>query len=241
MPTKTYHFRVFCSPGGGGGNCHTVIFNPAPSPTALKGKWVVVEHDRVRHFDNGSIVRRCGSGSLALALALYQHLGRPFERRLATDSGPLTVGYDHHGPYYIDTPLPLRPSRHPGLWTKIIRARLRCSYDCGKADEYCLVHLAPGADLHKVQIRSRLLTGLSRRALILIAGEAPNPQMRYFAPQYGAAEDSATGSAAVQLAHYFWHIQRQQRLTIEQKSPQGGYIQTQAAGGRRIKIRGLWR
>lgn len=195
----------------------------------------------MRHFDTGSVVRRCGSGSLALALALRQHLGGRFERHLQTDSGPLTLGYDRLGPYYIDTPLPLRPARHPGLWAQIVTAPILRCYSCGAADEYGLIHLARGTDLGKVQIRARLLTGLSKRALILAAGDPPNPQMRYFAPQYGTAEDAATGSAAVQLAHYFWSIRRQRRLVIEQRSPQGGYIQTQALDFRRFKVRGHWR
>jgi predicted PhzF superfamily epimerase YddE/YHI9 len=50
-------------------------------------------------------------------------------------------------------------------------------------------------------------------------------QLRYFAPQYGVPEDTATGSALRVLAEYW--SPRFTRLTAEQCSPAGGLLLAQ--------------
>jgi predicted PhzF superfamily epimerase YddE/YHI9 len=51
---------------------------------------------------------------------------------------------------------------------------------------------------------------------------------RYFAPQYGVAEDSATGSAMRVLADYCWQYYAMQEVTARQCSPRGGLLLAKA-------------
>jgi predicted PhzF superfamily epimerase YddE/YHI9 len=57
-------------------------------------------------------------------------------------------------------------------------------------------------------------------------GEYPI-HLRYFAPQYGVDEDSATGSALRVLADYCWQVYGMAEFTARQCSPGGGVLRAQ--------------
>ncbi|MBU2887327.1 PhzF family phenazine biosynthesis protein [Gilvimarinus agarilyticus] len=256
MPTKQQEYRAFCTSNGSGGNCHNVVFTTEDTPPHLdpNGKWVVATQARhnknnytdanadtnivVSHFDRNHKVKRCGSGSIALARALQQKLGHNFACNIETDSGPLMIGCDTTGPYYIDQPLSISPAKHPKFWSWVVPAPIIDSRYCGGPQEYCLIQLTHNTNLRTIQPFARRLTALSGRALILVVGNTQHPKMRYFAPQYGVGEDTATGSAAVQVANFYWQKYRFKQLYIEQQSPQGGLIHTQRLNSHRIKVRG---
>jgi predicted PhzF superfamily epimerase YddE/YHI9 len=71
----------------------------------------------------------------------------------------------------------------------------------------------------------------TRRALIVtcavskdLALQGENIHLRYFAPQYGIAEDAATGSAMRVLAGYWQQRGLGDELQALQRSPEGGLL-----------------
>ncbi|MDO3386294.1 PhzF family phenazine biosynthesis protein [Gilvimarinus sp. SDUM040013] len=246
MFTDSIELQVFGSELNLGGNRHRVAFsqNALPRNWDKPGKWVLARQEasqlQVRHFDNGQLVRRCGSGSLALAAALYLASAHYYERRVLSDSGSILIGFDRQGPYYKERPLHQRPTKQHLLWSHLCSEPLQACTFIGSQREYCLAHLETYSDINAVRLRARALTLLSQRALILLAGSPPSLQMRYFAPQYGITEDSATGSAAVQVARYFWQHLGSRRLSILQGTRDSSIIYTEINPNRLITIRGHW-
>lgn len=78
------------------------------------------------------------------------------------------------------------------------------------------------------------LSGYTHRALICTAAQPDAGtdaiELRYFAPQYGVEEDSATGSAMRVLAHYW--SPRFDSLSARQCSPAGGQLFAHFRGSR---------
>lgn len=111
---------------------------------------------------------------------------------------------------------------------------LRCSQPAPD-DSYLVVEMQPDTDLSTVTRPDSAIANHTRRALIVTQRVSrakalcdEDIQLRYFAPQYGVAEDSATGSAMRVLAHYWQPLGTQ--LTALQRSCNGGYLYSQLDG-----------
>ncbi|MDQ2078224.1 PhzF family phenazine biosynthesis protein [Marinimicrobium sp. ABcell2] len=242
MPERLFDVQSLYGPGAQG-NRHTLVYTKnaaaledlspelrdAPNLIRLSGS---PEHLRGHFSHRGQPVLRCGSGNMAIAEAARQMFGVPEQGgwNLQTDAGTVWLGYDVQGPYYRDKPLRQHTVPKPQLWRHLLDGTFDTGSYAGGHGDYAL--LALSQPLKKVQPALRRLCQYSRRALILVYRQGPGlAQLRYFAPQYGTAEDAATGSASVQAAHFLWNLYRESRFTFLQASPQGGYIQTETRGG----------
>ena len=115
----------------------------------------------------------------------------------------------------------------------------------GDEDGYLIAEFPPDTALERITPPGDRLSAITGRALIVTcpaeihgdatAADAPALiRYRYFAPQHGSAEDTATGSAMRILAKY-WHDKGLgARLTAHQCSPRGGLLQA------RIDAQGTW-
>ena len=96
----------------------------------------------------------------------------------------------------------------------------------GSAQGYLVLQWPDDFDLKQLRRPTSILSKQTERALICTAahpgmGEG-EIQLRYFAPQYGVEEDSATGSAMRVLADYWYP--RFSQLTAYQCSAGGGLL-----------------
>lgn len=115
------------------------------------------------------------------------------------------------------------------------RASLHCAL-AGGDQGYLVVDLGRDADLAALKTPDETLARHTGRALVVtcavslehaLCGE--DIQFRYFAPQYGEPEDSATGSAMRVLASY-WQ-DHSDSLVALQRSATGGYLRSRIADG----------
>lgn len=193
---------------------------------------------RAQFWDRGQAVKRCGSGNIAISAFARQYMldSDRFSLQLQTPAGSVSLGHDRFGPFYDARPEPQRPIVHKALWRNLLGSDFLAGAFSGGASDYALLELdrAP-ADL---RLRTERLLRFSRRALVAFCPLGPgNVQMRYFAPQYGNDEDSATGSAAVQVAEYLWRRYHWRSCWIIQQSAAGGLIQTEKLS-RQLRVRG---
>lgn len=74
----------------------------------------------------------------------------------------------------------------------------------------------------------------SRGVIVTAASDRPDADFisRFFAPQFGVAEDPVTGSAHCALAPYWAGRLGRDRLTGYQASPRGGFVRVEHAGDR---------
>jgi len=169
-----------------------------------------------RFFLRGREVKRCGSGSLAVAGVLWGREGLHVDQKkiqVNTPAGRVYIGRALAKTFYYETPvLPyfhVLPAQYRA-WQLLINSPVRWVTLVGGSADYCIVELPDQAALTRCVVNAQALTRYSARALIVTAKSSVRNidyVVRYFSPQYGQYEDQATGSANAMLAN-FW----QQRL-----------------------------
>ncbi|WP_404401003.1 PhzF family phenazine biosynthesis protein [Idiomarina seosinensis] len=242
---------VFYGPGAAG-NRHRIVFRRETGRCGLPVKYQKTANIillsggikaplQAQFYNEGRPVKRCGSGNLAIIAYVSERL-RPIssEQCLITKAGEVSLGFDQRSAYYRDTPLTQRPLTRVKFWQQVVRQRIINGSYCGGRNDYVL--LETGQPLAHLHINTKLLCQFSRRALIVIYRPCSGAlQLRYFAPQYGPAEDAATGSACVQAAGYLRrHYPRQflrQLFEVNQCSPAGGCLYLKSIG-RQVLVRG---
>jgi predicted PhzF superfamily epimerase YddE/YHI9 len=106
--------------------------------------------------------------------------------------------------------------------------RLQRCYVAGAADGYLIAELTGDSDLTTLSPPGADLAAESDRALLVVTAvdrlrlAAETLHFRYFAPQYGTSEDTATGSAMRLLGEL--SSDRPAVLQAIQRSPQGGLL-----------------
>lgn len=96
----------------------------------------------------------------------------------------------------------------------------------GDKHGYLILQWPDASDLSQIDIAINRIAGVSQRAVICTAAQLDEDtdtvQLRYFAPQYGVPEDTATGSAMRILAAYW--AQRFESIRAIQRSARGGVL-----------------
>lgn len=178
----------------------------------------------------GAPIRFCGHGALAAArVALDETEPQavvPGPVSFSSDSQQWQGWFDVAGGGDCVTLSFARPAvsmcavpRAAALWLGV---PLVAAATSGGPDDYLILEASAPESVATAAPDTAAICAATRRALILTARDATGPVFRYFAPQYGDAEDTATGSAAVQLGSYW-----QQRAGLDvadyaQLSPGGG-------------------
>ncbi|RUO69562.1 PhzF family phenazine biosynthesis protein [Idiomarina ramblicola] len=220
------------------GNQHHIAYRPAPAWSETPSQYQTVPNlilmsgrsgaFQAQFLNYGRPVRRCGSGNLAVAAYINEKLKtKPINECLLTPAGEIQLGFDHESAYYFDRPLTQRPLRSLRFWRRLISRPVINGCYCGGRNDYVLLELAQ--PLTQLRLNSGALCQFSQRALIVIYRlRSGTVQLRYFAPQYGEAEDAATGSASVQAAAYlrtqYPKRYAHQSIEIKQCSPAGGCL-----------------
>lgn len=100
----------------------------------------------------------------------------------------------------------------------------------GGDDGYLVLEWPAGFDLRSLPVPDYGLRRRTGRSLIATSMDRANPaidvQLRYFAPQHGVPEDTATGSAMRVLATYWRNRELADGLRAFQCSPQGGELRS---------------
>jgi predicted PhzF superfamily epimerase YddE/YHI9 len=140
--------------------------------------------------------------------------------------------------YWVGFPVPRIERIEPPVWLgPLLGDQPHSSATVGDERGYLLAELAPGSDLTALQAPGELLSRESNRALLVFSRQAPGDgapdySLRYFAPQYGSPEDTATGSAMRLLAAHAWENADRRSLTAWQLSPERGLLYSRVEGER---------
>ena len=132
--------------------------------------------------------------------------------------------------------LATEPLDVPGWAEDTLGLRPQRAAVAGPEDGYLILEAAADTNLYAARPPGDALATHTRRALILTCSTATSPNgedihYRYFAPQYGSAEDIATGSAMRVLAPY-WNARGEgPELSALQCSAEGGWLYSRFEGG----------
>lgn len=240
-----FRVRVFFGEGAEGNAAHCMIVHRRPGRSMaarlssqltdpLCFCWWRRGALQVRCFNGGKLVRFCGHGILACA-----YLWRRMQRN-HVDQSPHT--YVHRLKYgcrnceyferndaaWVRSPrvpsvvVPLPPDI-----ARYVQPTPTAMAHAGGSKGYRLFEWPAGTDIAMVAIDPQWLS-TGGRATIFTARENIKSQtdftLRYFAPQYGVDEDSATGSANAVLADYWQQQGFSGPFRGRQRSQAGGVI-----------------
>lgn len=179
---------------------------------------------RIKFFAHGHPVLRCGSGTLAAAWVLSERYGQQEHQplQLRTSQETVQVFKDTEGFGYESTPLGQQPLDDVAFWQRVVGAPLQGGALCGGASDYVIVEGASQNAVRSAMPDFTALTNATKRALILTARERNHYVLRYFAPQYGQPEGGATGSANIQLLHFWYRQGCRDPMAARQCSTSGG-------------------
>lgn len=224
------------------GNPATVaVFNAEPDAGAVAAVlaaaadttcclcWPQAHAVEVRCFGAGRPIRLCGHGLLAAAHVWLQRYGQcPPLRSGAGSRREYHIGSDRHG-LWLRLPRPrCRAAALPANlqhWFSAAAVPLRSAIAGGNSG-YRILEWAAGTDLALLQPQLDVITRSSTRAVIATQADGGSWSftLRYFAPQFGNPEDSATGSATAVLADYWAARSGARAFRALQCSPAGGVI-----------------
>jgi predicted PhzF superfamily epimerase YddE/YHI9 len=127
----------------------------------------------------------------------------------------------------------------PGWVAELLGQAPAAAAEAGPADGYLVAEMATDCDIAALPLPGATLSSHTRRSLIVtrqvracesLCGETV--QYRYFAPQHGVPEDTATGSAMRVLASYWQRRGAGDELQALQRSADGGWLLGRVERGR---------
>ena len=196
---------------------------------------------QIRFFQNGKMILRCGSGSVAAAYYLHElkstdvgSASTVFPMQLQTANSYVHVGYSEGWYYYETSTLPLVAVKDSVLQRKLLNRSVQQVYLVGGAQDYAILELANKQDLQRCLLNTRANALFTRRSLIVTTASSERSvdyYLRYFNPRYGAYEDAATGSANAMLAGLWQQRLRKRSVRGSQLSIQGGEFCVERIGG----------
>lgn len=215
---------VFAASGYSGNPAEVYLFDQTPSKhetTLLEERSAAVRHAicgawphspasttlATRCLQHRQPIRFCGHGLLAIGWAWHARHGQ--WPRLHNDDELVTCFGRDGLTWWRRAGLTCRPVPAPS-WYPIYYADGRMLHpssaaEAGGPQGYRILELGGDVALAEVAVDSTAVARYDERALILVqaAAGAVDYQLRYFAPQYGNAEDVVTGSAHTVAAAYW--------------------------------------
>lgn len=123
------------------------------------------------------------------------------------------------------------PCKIPNWTVQVLGTAPEAAATCGPAQGYLVLAYPDNFNLKSLSIPDQGIAKDTARAIIVTCRITTEDglgdesiHMRYFAPQYGVAEDSATGSAMRVLAEYWRQRGLGDTLVARQQSEAGGYL-----------------
>ncbi|MEP6391495.1 MAG: PhzF family phenazine biosynthesis protein [Halioglobus sp.] len=191
---------------------------------------------------NGREINCCGHGMLAAAYLLHNNTGK-------------TQGLIHSGAvqipwhacrelHWIRLPsITVTPTQTPPWLTELFGdATPLAAATAGGDSDYLVVQWPDGFDLSQLPAPG-MLAKYTQRALIATcesrySHHLAHIESRYFAPQYGVAEDLGTGSAMRVLALYWQQRGLGTQLSNYQRSTSGSLLFSEITDARHVNVGG---
>ncbi|MDK2595105.1 PhzF family phenazine biosynthesis protein [Pseudoalteromonas obscura] len=183
----------------------------------------------IRWFSPHGEIQFCGHGTLAAADVLITFLNSSQETlNFQSASHSICVKRTALSKYIMFLPQPeLRISSLTHDMRNIFEQEVRNLKQTKPENGYFVAQLPNKDSLLKFDFAVDKYCQTTRRALVVTAlddNHSHTLYFRYFAPQYGVKEDSATGSAAPLLAVY-WQLPSHQVFDCFQLSSRGAFYQ----------------
>jgi PhzF family phenazine biosynthesis protein len=212
-----------------------------PATVFLNQNEITKRHCKIRWFNQTSEIKRCGHGTLAAANFLIDHLGYCPEVFTSMSNERFTIRVKkQRAQLLLKSIEPKKSELAIGELKSVFSSAIKAAYSTGDKNGYTVVlfnkefskefdKAVEKDDLKSVHVDFKALCALHKNAVIALSIKNKDKKnaiahFRYFAPQFGVNEDSATGSAVSVIAPLLFRLHGLNKAKLIQQSNNGALL-----------------
>ncbi|WP_024592394.1 MULTISPECIES: PhzF family phenazine biosynthesis protein [unclassified Pseudoalteromonas] len=216
-----------------------------PATVFLNQNEITKRHCKIRWFNQTSEIKRCGHGTLAAANFLIKHFGYCPEVFTSMSNERFTIRVKkQRAQLLLKSIEPKKSKLAKGELQSVFSLAIKAAYSTGDKNGYTVVlfneefnkkldkefdKAVEKDDLKSVHVDFKALCALHKNAVIALSIKNKDKKnaiahFRYFAPQFGVNEDSATGSAVSVIAPLLFRLYGLNKAMLVQQSNNGALL-----------------
>ncbi|MBB1429015.1 PhzF family phenazine biosynthesis protein [Pseudoalteromonas sp. SG43-4] len=212
-----------------------------PATVFLNQNEITKRHCNIRWFNQTSEIKRCGHGTLAAANFLIKYFGYCPEVFISMSNERFTIRVKkQRAQLLLKSIEPKKSELAKGELKSVFSSAIKVAYSTGDKNGYTVVLFneefnkgfskdVEKDDLKSLHVDFKALSKLHKNAVIALSIKNMDKKnaiahFRYFAPQFGVNEDSATGSAVSVIAPLLFRLHDLNKAKLIQQSNNGALL-----------------
>lgn len=212
-----------------------------PATVFLNQNEITKRHCNIRWFNQTSEIKRCGHGTLAAANFLIKYFGYCPEVFTSMSNERFTIRVKkQRAQLLLKSIEPKKSELANGELKSVFSSAIKAAYSTGDKNGYTVVLFneefnkefskdVEKDDLKSLHVDFKALSKLHKNAVIALSIKNIDKKnaiahFRYFAPQFGVNEDSATGSAVSVIAPLLFRLHGLNKAKLIQQSNNGALL-----------------
>ena len=212
-----------------------------PATVFLNQNEITKRHCNIRWFNQTSEIKRCGHGTLAAANFLIKYFGYCPEVFTSMSNERFTIRVKkQRAQLLLKSIEPKKSELAKGELKSVFSLAIKVAYSTRENNGYTVVLFneefskefskdAEKDDLKSLHVDFKALSKLHKNAVIALSIKNIDKKnaiahFRYFAPQFGVNEDSATGSAVSVIAPLLFRLHGLNKAKLIQQSNNGALL-----------------
>lgn len=212
-----------------------------PATVFLNHNEITKRHCNIRWFNQTSEIKRCGHGTLAAANFLIKHFGYCPEVLTSMSNERFTIRVKKQRTQLLLKSIePKKSELAAGELKSVFSSAIKAAYSTGDKNGYTVVLFnkefneefskdVEKDDLKSLHVDFNALSKFHKNAVIALSIKNTDKNnavahFRYFAPQFGVNEDSATGSAVSVIAPLLFRLYGLNKAKLIQQSNNGALL-----------------
>ncbi|MBB1282620.1 PhzF family phenazine biosynthesis protein [Pseudoalteromonas sp. SR41-1] len=212
-----------------------------PATVFLNQNEITKRHCNIRWFNQTSEIKRCGHGTLAAANFLIKYFGYCPEVFISMSNERFTIRVKkQRAQLLLKSIEPKKSELAKGELKSVFSLAIKVAYSTGENNGYTVVLFneefnkgfskdVEKDDLKSLHVDFKALSKLHKNAVIALSIKNMDKKnaiahFRYFAPQFGVNEDSATGSAVSVIAPLLFRLHGLNKAKLIQQSNNGALL-----------------
>ncbi|MEI8624499.1 PhzF family phenazine biosynthesis protein [Pseudoalteromonas sp. B137] len=208
-----------------------------PATVFLNQNEITKRHCNIRWFNQTSEIKRCGHGTLAAANFLIDYLGYCPKVFTSMSNERFAIRVKkQRAQLLVKSIEPKKSELAAGELKSVFSSVIKAAYSTGDKNGYTVVLFneefnkeVEKDDLKNLHVDFKALSKLHKNAVITLSIKNKDKKnaiarFRYFAPQFGVNEDSATGSAVSVIAPLLFRLYGLNKAKLIQQSNHGALL-----------------
>ncbi|MBB1442653.1 PhzF family phenazine biosynthesis protein [Pseudoalteromonas sp. SG43-3] len=208
-----------------------------PATVFLNQNEITKRHCNIRWFNQTSEIKRCGHGTLAAANFLIKYFGYCPEVFISMSNERFAIRVKkQRAQLLVKSIEPKKSELAKGELKSVFSSVIKAAYSTGDKNGYTVVLFneefnkeVERDDLKSLHVDFKALSKLHKNAVITLSIKNKDKKyaiarFRYFAPQFGVNEDSATGSAVSVIAPLLFRLHGLNKAKLIQQSNNGALL-----------------